>query len=119
MVVLPAEDVDEVEVSDEVDGLQREPAGAEDHHHRDQHAVRLLMEWEGRKLNYTDQCRGGPRLRELVPAAAITQPRACLPLATHEAKFTSRGSKGDAPGSALFQVPPSPPIACRASVARG
>ena len=43
MVVLPAEDVDEVEVGDEVDGLQGEPARAEHHHHRDQHAVRPLM----------------------------------------------------------------------------
>ena len=43
VVILPAEDVDEVEVGDEVDGLQGEPAGAEHHHHRDQHAVRPLM----------------------------------------------------------------------------
>ena len=44
MVVLPAEDVDEVEVGDEVDCLEGEPAGAEHHHHRDQHAVGPLAD---------------------------------------------------------------------------
>ena len=42
MVILPAKNVDEAEVGDEVDGLQGEPAGAEHHHHGDQHAVRPL-----------------------------------------------------------------------------
>ena len=48
MVILPAEDVDEVDVGDEVDGLQGEPARAEHHHHRDEHPVRPLRR-EGRK----------------------------------------------------------------------
>ena len=48
MVILPAKDVDDVEIGDEVDGLQWEPAGAEHHHHRDQHAVRPLSKQETR-----------------------------------------------------------------------
>ena len=48
-MILPAEDVDEVDVGDEVDGLQGEPARAEHHHHRDEHPVRPLRR-EGRKV---------------------------------------------------------------------
>ena len=52
-MVLPAEDVDEVEVGDEVDGLQGEPARAEHHHHRDEHAVRPLR--RAGKYSYVSQ----------------------------------------------------------------
>ena len=42
MVVLPAVEREEVEVCQEVDDVEGQPAGAKDHHHGDEHAVGAL-----------------------------------------------------------------------------
>ena len=43
VVVLPAEDGEHVDVRDEVDHVEREPAGAEDDDHADAETVVLLL----------------------------------------------------------------------------